>query len=155
MAVITEGQRLEEVKARLEMMTNNETLTEDEKRDLTEHKAVRDRLMRRLTRKKVSTVLEDEEGVVTIDTRLMNAGERKRYLQHNKDLSNASGDADKYNAAMLGLKTLVADLCTTHGYDRDYWIGDESSDDVVVTILLTNFNGAGKVVQEDVARFRP
>ena len=154
MALITESQRLEEFKARLEMMANNETLTEDEKMELIEQTAIRDRLMRRLTKKKVSTKLGEGEDEVVIDTRLMKGSERERFLKFNAELADSKGEASKYNAAMLGLKEFVGDLCLTPALDKEYWVGGEVSDDVVLTVALNTFNGAAQAVKDSVEKFR-
>ena len=155
MSKITREEREAEVKAREDMITSTETMTEDEKKELAANLAMRDRLMRRLRVRKVTTVLSDDIGEIRLETRLLTGKERAKFLGFNKQLSEAANDADKYNAAMAGLKELAADINLTPDLDRGYWIGDEVSDDVVLTVILNTFNGAAQAVREGVASFRP
>jgi hypothetical protein len=155
LAEISAEQRLHQVKARDEMLAEAEKLTEDEKKTLAEHLSTRDRLMRRLYKRKVITTFKDDLGDFTVETRLLTGKERARFLDFNKQLSEAASDADKYNAAMTGLKELAADISLTSGLEREFWLGDEVSDDVVLTIILNTFNGAAQAVREGVASFRP
>ena len=155
MAIISEEQRAKEIEDRKILDEPIETLTEDEKKELAANLQTRDRLMRRLRTRKVTTVLKDDLGEIRLDTRLLTGKERARFLQFNKQLSEAANDADKYNSAMAGLKELVADISLTPDLNRDYWMGDEVSDDVVLTVILKTFNGAAQAVREGVASFRP
>jgi len=141
MAIISEEQRAKEIEDRKILDEPIETLTEDEKKELAANLQTRDRLMRRLRTRKVTTVLKDDLGEIRLDTRLLTGKERARFLQ--------------YNSAMAGLKELVADISLTPDLNRDYWMGDEVSDDVVLTVILKTFNGAAQAVREGVASFRP
>jgi hypothetical protein len=56
---------------------------------------------------------------------------------------------------MAGLQALVADINYSPEFDREYWMGGEVSDDVVLIVLLNTFNGAAQAVMEGVSSFRP
>jgi hypothetical protein len=155
MTVVTKDQRQMEIKEREAMLTNNETMTEEEKVALSEQIKIRDKLMRRLVKRKVQTTfkIEGEEDLV-IESRLMKGSERERFMKYNEELAKAESDNQKYASAMNGLKELVGDLCITPGLEKDYWMSGEVSDDIVLTVLLSTFNGAAKTVREDVEKFR-
>lgn len=138
-------------------MESTETMTDAEKQELASNLAIRDRLMRRLRTATISTRFSDDLGAFTVETRMMNAGERERFLKYNKMLGDSAADSGKYSEAMNGLKALTASLCQTKGLGEEYWQGSEASDDVVLTILLNTFNGAAKAViagVEGVEQFR-
>jgi hypothetical protein len=155
MAVISAEQRAKEIADRDEMLKNVDSLTDEQKKNLAEQLSVRDRLMLRLNSRKVITKFKDPLGNFTVQTRMLNGKERTKFLELNKMLSTANNDPTKYEAAIAGMKAIVADINLTPGLDREYLLGDEISDDVVLTIILSTFNGAAEAVMEGVASFRP
>ena len=103
MAVISAEQRAREVEDRTNMLNAVEEISQDEQKAIAAQVEIRDRLMRRLIKRKVVTILDNAEGQ-TFTTRLMNGREREKFIKLNKMLDESRSDLTKYNTAMEGLK---------------------------------------------------
>ena len=150
-----EAKRREILEEREALKRKFEENEERLRREVLSMLSVKDRLMRRLRTKTIKTVLEDDLGEFTIETRLMTSGERYRALQLNKMLRESEGDPEKYAKAINGFKELLVDLCVTPGLDEEFWMSDNVSDDVIIAVILNTLYGSIKLVGDAVASFRP
>jgi len=150
-----ENMSLEEknVEARKRIIKAVEKTEEKEAVDLAAQLSVRDRLMRRLQTKTFKTVLEDDLGEFTIETRLMTSGERFRALQYNKAMAEAGNDLEKYAKAIAGFKRLCSEIVVTPGLEG-FWEGDDVSDDVVIAVVLNALYGSITAAGDSIGSFR-
>ena len=154
MAAISVEQRAQEIKDRDAMLDDASKLSEDEKKILIEHLEVRDRLMRRRTKRKIITHLKDDLGDFTIETRLMNGKERARFLDANKRLTSGRTIPEEYAKAVEDIQQLASEICLTPGLGPEYWNRDDIEDGEALTIVLNTFNLAAQAVLEGVESFR-
>jgi hypothetical protein len=115
--------------------------------------------MRRLQTRTIKTVLEDDLGPFTIQTRLMTSEEMARALELDKMLREAGENPEKYLEAMKGFRELLDDLCVTPDLGPGFWTDPDcpATDDVVVAIVLNTAAGAALALGEairDVRKFR-
>jgi len=128
-------------------------------REVISRLSIKDRLMRRLQTKTIRTVLEDDLGSFTIETRLMTSDEMARALEFDKMLREAGENPEKYLEAMKGFRELLDDLCVTPHLGPGFWTDPDcpATDDVVVAIVLNTAAGAAVALGEairDVRKFR-
>lgn len=151
--IVTAEQRQKEIKSREDLHERAARRTQEEKEKLIGQLSVRDRLMRRLHHKTFKTILEDDLGEFIIETRLMTSTERLEALKFNEQLRKSEGNVEEYGKAMSGFKSLVKEICATPGLE-EYWDSGESSDDVVVSVIMNALYGSIEAVGDSVGSFR-
>ena len=150
MSGVTREQREAEKAARADMEGEIETLTEEERQELTRHLSIRDRLMSRVKASRIPTVFKDPSGEFTLYTRMMTGEEREKAFQLNQDLR----DAAKYSDSIKEMRLMLRELCVTSGLSPEYWETGEASDDVVLLLILNTLNGTARSVSEGLSSFR-
>jgi hypothetical protein len=152
MAVISKEQREQEIKSREEMMTNAETMTEDEKKQLVEGMSVRDRLMRMVPASRVKTVIKDDLGDFVIVTRTLTSMEGDVAASLTERLSQSKGDLKVAREIFTEMRDFLGNVTVTPGVD---WGNPIIQDHVVTHVFLNTLTSTSKSAQEGLASFRP
>jgi len=149
---VSAEQRIKQLEERQELMTSTETLTEEEKQDLVKNLSVRDRLMRRQSKTRIKTVVKDDLGEFSIETRNLTTTEWDRAVALNEVLGSNKGDLKAYRKSLDDIREFLNGVTITQGID---WNLPEISDDIVIMTLTNTFLATTNATKEALANFRP
>lgn len=115
--------------------------------------SVKDRLMRRLKVETVKTVLEDDLGEFTIETRLMTTGEIRKALELDEMYS--SGDPSQMMEAHRGFSEILDEICVTTGFEPGFWASpDCPAEPAVKAAIVTRSAVASADIGRRISSFR-